>query len=326
MSTPSRFLAARRSLLAPLALAVVVALLPRVADTYYITLMLPFFAYGVSLLGLNLLFGYTGLLSFGQALFLGVGAYTAAFCTSRFGLRYMEAILILSALASAAIAAPVGALCIRYAKIYFGLLTLAFGMLFYSFVLKFYSITGGDQGMRVLKPYLLGIQLPAGDSIAFLSGPYYYYSAALLACLGYLMWRIVHSPFGLSLRAIRENPVKAEYLGISVKRYRWAAFMVSAVYGGVGGAMLAPITGNVDPTITYWTQSGNLVFMTLLGGFTNFFGPLLGAFVFIFLQDRIMSVVPYWRLLFGAILAIIVIFAPGGLIGLVTSWRRKEVE
>ena len=310
-----------------LATVVVLALVaPLVVPTYYITLLLPFFAYGVALLGLNLLFGYTGLLSFGQALFLGVGAYTAAFLTSHFEIRQMEVILVVAVLASAAIGALVGAVCVRYVKIYFGLLTLAFGMLFYSFVVKFYNITGGDQGMRVLTPYLLGIRWPAGDAIGYLSGPYYYYSAALLLGLGFLMWRIVHSPFGLCLRAIRENAVKAEYLALGVKRYRWYAFMISAIYGGIGGAMLAPITGNVDPTLTYWTQSGNLVFMTLLGGFTSFFGPLLGAFVFIFLQDRIMAVVPYWRLVFGVLLAAIVIFAPGGLIGFVASRRQKEVD
>ena len=135
------------------------------------------------------------------------------------------------------------------------------------------------------------------------------------------MWRIVRSPFGLCLRAIRDNPVKAEYLGISVKRYRWYAFMISAVYAGLGGALLAPVVGQVDPTLAYWTQAGILVFMTVLGGFTHFFGPLLGAFVFIYLQDRVMSAVPFWRLVFGAILAIIVIFAPTGLMGL---WRRMK--
>jgi branched-chain amino acid transport system permease protein len=102
---------------------------------------------------------------------------------------------------------------------------------------------------------------------------------------------------------------------VSVTRYRWYAFVISAVFAAVGGALLGPPTGNVDPTLAYWTHSGNLVFMALLGGFASFFGPVLGAFVFIFLQDTVMSVVPYWRLVFGAILAVIVIFAPGGLMG-----------
>jgi branched-chain amino acid transport system permease protein len=135
------------------------------------------------------------------------------------------------------------------------------------------------------------------------------------------MWRIVHSPFGLCLRTIRDNPTKAEALGVGVTRYRWYAFVISAVFAAVGGALLAPPTGNVDPTLAYWTHSGNLVFMVLLGGFASFFGPVLGAFVFIFLQDAVMSVVPYWRLVFGAILAAIVIFAPGGLMGFLVRPR-----
>jgi branched-chain amino acid transport system permease protein len=130
------------------------------------------------------------------------------------------------------------------------------------------------------------------------------------------MWRIVHSPFGLCLKSVRDNPAKAEALGLGVTRYRWHAFVISAVYAAVGGALLGPPTGNVDPTLAYWTQSGNIVFMTLLGGFASFFGPILGAFVFIFLQDTVMSAVPYWRLVFGAILAFVVIFAPSGLMGL----------
>ena len=294
-----------------------VLLAPLVVPSYYLTKMLPFFAYGIALLGLNLLFGYTGLLSFGHALFLGVGAYTVSVATTRLGIRSFEVILLLAALAAAVFAVPIGALCVRYVKIYFGMLTLAFGMLFHSFLIKFYAVTGGDQGLRVAQPYLLGlIEARSGESVRFLTGPYYYYAAAVLALLAFVMWRIVHSPFGLCLRSIRDNPEKAEYLGVGVRRYRWYAFMLSAVYAGVGGALLAPVTGQVDPTLVYWTHSGNLVFMALLGGFTSFFGPLLGAFVFIFLQDQIMSVVPYWRLVFGAILALIVIFAPTGLMGL----------
>ena len=118
--------------------------------------MLPFMAYGVVLLGLNLLFGYTGLVSFGHALFIGIGAYTGAVLTTRFGVRQMELILPAAVLAAAVVAAPVGALCVRYVKIYFGMLTLAFGMVFYTFLLKFYKLTGGDEGMRMLRPSLLG--------------------------------------------------------------------------------------------------------------------------------------------------------------------------
>jgi branched-chain amino acid transport system permease protein len=302
-----------------------VLVLPLVAPPYYAILMLPFMAYGVVLLGFNLLFGYTGLVSFGHALFIGVGAYTGAVLTTRLGVRHMELILPAAALAAAVVAAPVGALCVRYVKIYFGMLTLAFGMVFYTFLLKFYRLTGGDEGMRMLRPSLLGSEWAGFNKTAYLVGPYYYFSLAVLVLATVVMWRIVGSPFGLCLRTIRDNPLKAESLGVSVPRYRWSAFMISAVYAAVGGALLAPPTGNVDPTLAYWTHSGNVVFMVLLGGFASFFGPLVGAFAFIFLQDTVMSVVPYWRLIFGAVLAFIVIFAPGGLMGLFAS-RRAPVE
>ncbi|HVQ74504.1 MAG TPA: branched-chain amino acid ABC transporter permease [Candidatus Binatia bacterium] len=291
---------------------------PLVVPVYQVLLMLPFMAYGVILLGLNLLFGYTGLVSFGHALFIGIGAYAGAVLTSELGVRSLEAVLAVSAALGAAVAAVVGLLCVRYVKIYFGMLTLAFGMLFYTFLLKFYRWTGGDEGMRVLRPALLGLDLDGMPKTEYLAGPYYYYCLGVLVVATALMWRIVHSPFGLCLRAIRDNPVKAETLGVGVTRYRWYAFVISAVYAAVGGALLGPPTGTVDPTLVYWTHSGNIVFMTLLGGFASFFGPILGAFVFIYLQDLVMSVTPYWRLVFGALLATIVIAAPGGLMGLFT--------
>jgi branched-chain amino acid transport system permease protein len=304
--------------------AAAVVAIPWIAPIYHVLLMLPFMAYGVVLLGLNLLFGYTGLVSFGHALFIGLGAYTAAFLTGMFQVRSLEVILLAAAVVAGIVAMPVAALCVRYVKIYFGMLTLAFGMVFYTFLLKFYKLTGGDEGMPVARPFLLGRDLGAIPKTDYLAGPYYFYSLAVLVVAALVMWRIVHSPFGLCLRTIRDNPAKAETLGIGVARYRWAAFVISAVYAGAGGALLATPIGNVDPTLAYWTHSGNIVFMTLLGGFASFFGPLVGAFVFIYLQDFVMSVVPYWRLVFGAILAAVVIFAPGGLLGLVS--RRRPME
>jgi branched-chain amino acid transport system permease protein len=291
-----------------------------------VLLLLPFAAYGVVLLGLNLLFGYTGLVSFGHALFIGIGAYTGAVLTTHLGIRHLEAILAVAAVAGGLAAALVGLLCVRYVKIYFGMLTLAFGMVFYTFLLKFYRFTGGDEGMRVLRPLLLGQEFADLGKTAYLAGPYYYYSLTVLALAALAMWRIVRSPFGLCLRTIRDNPLKAEALGVSVTRYRWYAFVISGVYGAVGGALLGPPTGNVDPTLAYWTHSGNVVFMTLLGGFSHFWGPVLGAFVFIYLQDLVMSVVPYWRLVFGAILAFLVIVAPGGLMGLFTRWTTPAAD
>jgi branched-chain amino acid transport system permease protein len=300
------------------------ALVPLMGREYYATLMLPFFGYGIALLGLNLLFGTTGLLSFGHALFVALGAYTAAFLTSALGIRHLEAIVLTAMAAALVVAVPVGLLCVRYVKIYFGMLTLAFGMLFYSFLHKFYHLTGGDEGMRVLRPKLLGQGFEGLDTVPFLVGPFYYYAMGLLALAALVMWRIVRSPFGLCLRAIRENPGKAESLGVSVSRYRLLAFLIAGAFGAVGGTLLAIPTGLADPLLAYWTHSGNLVFMMLLGGFANFFGPLVGAFVFIFLKDQVMSLTEYWRFVFGALLALIVLFAPRGLMGLLESLGKAR--
>lgn len=289
---------------------------PFVVGDYYVSLLIPAFAYSIVLLGLNLLFGYTGLLSFGHALFVGIGAYTAAVMTSKLDVRSFEAIIAASALAAALVAIPVGLLSVRYVRIFFGMLTLAFAMLFHSFLFKFYDLTGGDSGMRVNRPVLLGLDHEALDKTQFLVGPFYFYCLALAVVLAVLMWRIVRSPFGLHLRAIRDNPRKAEYLGVTVHRFRLVAFVISAAYGAIGGAILAVPTGLADPQLAYWTHSGNLVFMMVLGGFANFLGPVLGAFAFIFLQDHLMSATEYWRFFMGVTLAVMVIAFPRGLMGL----------
>ena len=297
-----------------LALLAIMAVLPAFASPYVLLLMLPFMGYGIALLGFNLLFGTTGLLSFGHAMFLGIGAYTAAALTSKFGVKSFELLLLTAAACSGLISLVVGLLCVRYTRIFFGMLTLAFGMLFHSFLFKFYAVTGGDQGMRVLRPLLLGMEWRGGKT-AFLSGPFYYYSLVLFALLGVAMWRITESPFGLHLKAIRENAGKAAYVGVQIFRMRLAAFVISAVYGGIGGTILAVTTGLADPELAYWTHSGNLVFMAVLGGSGTFAGPAIGALVFVLLQDFVMSVTQYWRFVMGGVLVLLVVFMPQGLSG-----------
>ena len=305
-----------------LALLAVAAALPAFVQSYALLLMVPFFAYGIALLGFNLLFGTTGLLSFGHALFLGIGAYTAAVLTSKLRILSFEAILAVAVLVAMLVAVPVGALCVRYTRIFFGMLTLAFGMLFHSFLFKFYGLTGGDQGMRVLRPLLLGLD-PGGGKTAFLTGPFYYYALALFALLSLVMWRIVQSPFGLHLRAVRENPGKAAYVGVRVRRMRLAAFVISAGYGAVGGAILGVSVGLADPELAYWTHSGNLVFMVVLGGSGSFAGPALGALAFVLLQDAVMAATEYWRFVMGAVLVLLVVFFPRGLAGLAGDLAKR---
>ena len=304
---------------------VALAALPKIASPYYLTLVLPAFAYAIALLGFNLLFGYTGLLSFGHALFVAVGAYGSAVLSSKLGVKSFELVLVLSGLAAVVAAIPVALLSVRYVRIFFGILTLAFGMLFHSFLFKFYDITGGDTGIRVLRPSLFGMDYKELDKTTFLVGPFYYYCLTLLVVLAIVMWCIVHSPFGLQLAAIRENARKAEYLGVRVRFFRFIAFLISAFYCAIGGVILAINTGQADPELAYWTHSGELVFMTVLGGFANFFGPLVGAFAFIFLKSELMGITQYWRFMLGVILVVIVVLFPRGLMGIgVDLWVRMK--
>ena len=292
------------------------ALVPVLAAPFYANALIPFFAYAVALLGFNLLFGYAGLLSFGHALFLGVGAYGAAVVAGLWGVRPFEAVILLTAIAALCAALPIGALCVRFTGIFFGMLTLAFGMLAHSFLFKFYHLTGGDSGMRVPRMTILGMQFANYNKFEFLAGPFYYYCLALLVLAALLMWRIVHSPFGLHLRASRDNALKAACLGVRVRKFRLAAFCISAVYAAIGGAILGFRTGLADPELVYWTHSGHLVFMTVLGGFDSFFGPVVGALVMTLLYEQLQSVTQYWRFVLGVVLAAAVIYFPRGLAGL----------
>ena len=318
----------RNALLIGIVGAVLLAAFPLIAPPYYVSLLIPFFAYAIALLGFNLLFGYTGLLSFGHAMFLGIGAYGAAILAGTYGIRQFELVLIVVIVAAMLIALPIGLLCVRYVGIFFGMLTLAFGMLFYSFLFKFYHLTGGDSGMRVPRMNIAGMAFDSYNKIELIAGPFYYYCLVLLVLAALLMWRIVHSPFGLHLQAIRDNARKAEYLGVQVHRMRLAAFVISAAFGSAGGAILGFRIGLADPELVNWVHSGHLVFMTVLGGFANFFGPIVGALALTVLQDQLQSLTQYWRFVLGAILALVVIGLPGGIMGafaqLRQSWDRRQ--
>jgi branched-chain amino acid transport system permease protein len=305
---------------APVIGLLIIAAFPYIAGPHYTILMFSAMGFAIALLGLNLLLGFTGLLSFGHAMFLAIGAYTAAYLTSA-KIMMLEEILLTAAAVAVVVAVPIGFLCVRYVKIYFSMLTLAFSMLLYSFLFKFYPITGGDEGIRIKLPAPMLIDLSKLDTVAILTGPMYFYVFGMLIVLTFLMWRITRSAFGLGLRAIRENEQKAQYLGVNVRHHRLLVFVIAGAYGALGGVIVGIPVGLAEPSFAYWVQSGNLVFMLLLGGYTNFFGPVLGAIVFILFQDQLMSYTEYWRLTFGVLLAIIVIFFPNGLMGVVDPRR-----
>ena len=276
----------------------------------------------IGALGFNLLLGYTGLLSFGHSAFFGGGAYTVAFMVKYLKIASMELFLAGSALASAILSVLFGFVCVRYTRIFFGILTLALSQVLWSLAFKFFWVTGGTDGLRVPTPTLLG--MPAGDDkMAFLAHQYYYYVLVVFGICVLLMWLIVHSPFGKSLQAIRDNETRAEFIGIRIRRYRLIAFVISGVFTGVAGALWAPLNGLASPDVLVWTFSGEIVFMTVLGGFRTFVGPIVGAIAFTYLKTYAVGFTVYWQLLLGSVLVVLVLVLPTGIMGAVERLTSK---
>jgi branched-chain amino acid transport system permease protein len=288
--------------------------------------------FGIAALGFNLLLGYTGLLSFGHSAFFGVGAYAAALLVKYAGLRSMEVFVLAGVLGGAVTAALFGAVCVRYTRIFFSILMLALSQVLWSLALKLFWVTGGTDGLRVPTPALLGGQVAAAlgqaeDKVGFLSYRYYYYVLALFAVGVAVMWVIVHSPFGKALQAIRDNETRAEFVGIPVRRYRWVALVVSGAFTGLAGTLWVPLNGLTTPDILYWPFSGKIVFFVVLGGFRTFWGPILGAVVFNYLETYAVGLTVYWQMVLGVVLVVLVLIMPSGLVGtagtLLARWRPQ---
>ena len=316
-----------------LAIAVVVvaglAVVPAVAPPFQ-TIQLSYgLIFAIAALGFNLLLGYTGLLSFGHSAFFGAGAYAVAMLVKYAGVVSMEVFIVAGVLASAVVAAVVGLVCVHYTRIFFSILTLALSQVLWSLALKLFWVTGGTDGLRVPTPSLVaGLGRPPADKIDFLAHRYYYYVLVLfLACVG-VMWVIVHSPFGKALQAIRDNETRAEFVGVEVRKYRWIAFLVSGAFTGLAGALWVPLNGLTTPDILYWPFSGKIVFLTVLGGFRTFTGPIIGAIAFNYLETYAIGFTVYWQLVLGVVLVLLVLTMPSGIVGtvgqLVTRLRRSR--
>ena len=299
-------------------IAVLLFALPYAMDPYKTILLSYGLLMGIAALGFNLLLGYTGLLSFGHSAYFGVGAYAVALMFKYFHVRSMELFLLGAILASLLVSALFGFVCVRYTRIFFGILTLALSQVLWSLAYKLYPITGGTDGLRVPTPTLLGLPIDtAGDKILFLARNYYYYVLGFSLACALVMWIIVNSPFGKALQAIRDNETRAEFVGIHIRRYRFVAFLVSGVFTGIAGALWVPLNGLTTPDILYWPFSGEIVFMTVLGGFRTFSGPIFGAVAFNYLKTSAVGFTTYWQALLGAILVFLVLVLPGGIVGTV---------
>jgi branched-chain amino acid transport system permease protein len=312
--------APRRVAVWAIAVLVALAVLPLVVAPYQTVLLSYGLVFAIAALGFNLLLGYTGLLSFGHSAYFGVGAYGVAFAVKYAKIESMELLLLAGIVGSALVAGLFGVLCVRYTRIFFGILTMALSQVLWSLAFKFFWVTGGSDGLRVPTPTLLGglVRMSSGageDKLGFLSHRYYYYVLALFALAVALMWVIVHSPFGKALQAIRDNETRAEFVGVQVWHYRWVAFLISGIYTGLAGALWVPLNGLTTPDILHWTFSGKIVFFTVLGGFQTFFGPIVGAGIYNYLETYAVGHTVYWQMVLGVVLVVLVLALPAGIVG-----------
>jgi branched-chain amino acid transport system permease protein len=301
------------------AVLVVLALVPAFAGTYQTQLLTYGLTLAIAALGFNLLLGYTGLLSFGHSAYFGAGAYAVALMMRYLGVASMELFILGGIVCSAALAALFGVVCVRHTRIFFAILTLALSQVLWTLAYKFFWITGGTDGLRVpfSKLTLLGglIDFPGADAFASFITFYYYYVLVVFCLCAALMWLMVHSPFGKTLQAIRDNETRARFLGVRIWRYRWLAFLVSGIFTGLAGTLWVPLNGLTTPDVLYWPQSGKIVFFAVLGGFRNFTGPIVGAVIFNYLEVYAIAATEYWQITLGAILIILVTFLPAGIVG-----------
>ncbi|MER3456787.1 MAG: branched-chain amino acid ABC transporter permease [candidate division GAL15 bacterium] len=297
-------------------LALAGTLLPR----WLVFLLALALAKGLAVLSVAVLMG-AGLVSFGQGLFFAAAAYAAGFAMRGWALREALLLLPLGAGVAVVLGAVVGLLVARYRDIFFAMLTLALSMVLYGVLIKAYAVTGGSDGIRIPAPTVLGLQL-SGDDARLLV---YYLALASTAACAWAVSRYGASGFGYLAQAVRDNEVRVAYLGASPNRTVYATYLLSAALCGLGGVLTALNVGHVDPGLSYWTTSGELVFVAVLGGTGSVLGPLAGAVVYELIRSYAFKYAPYaWQMMLGAAMLLIILFIPGGLWSPVQRlWRRQ---
>lgn len=291
--------------------------LPAVVPIFYVSLATEILVMAVFSVATNLLFGHSGMISFGQAAYYGIGAYTLALLVIRANVPFAAG-LVAAPVVAAVIAAAVGFFCVRLTVIYFAMLTLGFSQLLYSIVFQWVSLTGGDDGLH-------GVPVPA---LFHRPIPYYYFALVVTAVALGILWRVIQSPFGYALRAIRDNRERAEFNGINIRRYQLGAFTIAGFFCGLAGALFVPVNRDVFPNLLFWSKSAEPLFAILLGGMHQFLGPAAGAAIFILLEQftskfwhllGIQSV--YWPIVMGSVIIILILVLPRGLTGLLVRLR-----
>ena len=307
---------ARHSLAVPVAILMLVLflLVPLLPGEFWTHVSTEILIFGLFAMSFNLLYGYMGQISFGHAAFFGVGAYASAMVFTRLKTPGGEIGMLdffLSLLAGPPLAAfaalIVGFFCVRLTGIYFAMLSLAFGELLFYIVFSWYSFTKGDDGIQGLLPPLF---FQDADN-------FYYLTLAIVTLALLAMWRITESPFGYIMRTLRDNQRRAAFLGINVRLHMLINFVIAGSFAGLAGALWGPFSRSVSPGLLGWQESGVAVFMTLIGGAGSFVGPMLGSVIYTMLQAVVKMYTVYWPLTIGTIILLIVLFLPGGVLGLI---------
>ena len=307
---------ARHGLTVPVAILMLVLflLVPLLPGEYWTQVATEILILGLFAMSFNLLYGYMGQISFGHAAFFGVGAYASAMLFTRLKTAGGEIGMLdffLSLAAGPPVAAVaaliVGFFCVRLTGIYFAMLSLAFGELLFYIVFSWYSFTKGDDGIQGLLP-------PSffQDAVNF-----YYLTLAIVTLALLAMWRITESPFGYIMRTLRDNQRRAAFLGINVRLHMLINFVIAGGFAGLAGALWGPFSRSVNPGLLGWQESGIAVFMTLIGGAGSIVGPMLGSVIYTMLQAVVKMYTVYWPLTIGTIILLIVLFLPGGVLGLI---------
>jgi len=272
-------------------------------------------------MALNFLLGYTGVLSFGHAAYFGLGAYGAA-VVMKYYVESTPLAVVFGVILGTAAAAIIGPLIARLRGVYFAMCTIAFGQVFYFIAFQWRDFTGGDDGLSAWHRSPINFGFATLD-ILNSNYAFYYFALAFFALAVGIMAFLLRSPFGRTLLAIRENERRARFLGIPVDRHIWMSWVISCAFVSLAGALYALLNDFVDPRALRWDQSGNFVIMTVLGGMRSFWGPLIGAAIFIVLQDYISSHTENWMSFVGLIFMLVVLFFPRGVLGLV---KRKAAS
>ncbi len=275
---------------------------------------------GLAAMSLNFLLGFTGVLSFGHAAYFGLGAYGTAMAIKYWGVGSIPAI-VLGVIVATIAAMVIGALIIKLRGVYFAMVTIAFGQVFYFIAFRWNAVTGGDDGLTGWRRLPINFGFTELDIVQN-DRAFYYFALAIFAVCVAAMAVLLNSPFGRSLIAIRENERRARFLGVPIEFHVWLSFVISCLFVSVAGGLYALLNNFIDPRALRVDLSGNLVIMAVLGGMRSFWGPLIGAAIFVALQDYVSSHTENWMSVIGLVFVLVVRFFPRGVLGMLRTGAK----